>query len=51
MLYCTELDKNCDNITEEECNNGCCDSCLSCIVDNLELRLSDISEEFKSKIK
>ena len=25
MLYC-------DEVTSEECNNGCCDSCMFCIV-------------------
>ena len=31
MLYCLEFDKYCDEITDEECN-GCCDSCMFCVV-------------------
>ena len=33
MWYCTEFDRECDNVTEEECD-GCCDSCMFCVVDN-----------------
>lgn len=32
MLYCDEHDKDCNEVTSEECNNGCCDSCMFCIV-------------------
>lgn len=32
MLYCTEYDKDCADITPEECDDGCCDSCMFCIV-------------------
>lgn len=31
MLYCSELDKDCNEVKETECNN-CCDSCMSCEV-------------------
>lgn len=33
MLYCSELDKDCDAVTDEECNE-CCDGCMFCIVNN-----------------
>lgn len=32
MLYCDEYDKDCDDITVEECDNGCCDTCMFCVV-------------------
>lgn len=32
MLYCDEHDKDCNEVTSEECNNSCCDSCMFCIV-------------------
>lgn len=34
MLYCDEHDKDCSQVTSEECNcnDGCCDSCEFCIV-------------------
>ena len=32
MLYCDEYDKNCNEVTSEECDNGCCDSCMYCVV-------------------
>ena len=28
-MYCTELDKYCNEITNEECD-GCCDTCIFC---------------------
>ena len=28
-MYCTELDKYCNEITDEECD-GCCDTCIFC---------------------
>ena len=31
-LYCTEFNKNCDNVTNEECDS-CCDSCMFCEVE------------------
>lgn len=31
-LYCTEFNKNCDDITDEECDD-CCDSCMFCEVE------------------
>ena len=30
-MYCTELDKYCNEITDEECD-GCCDTCIFCDV-------------------
>lgn len=30
-MYCTEFDKYCDEITDEECND-CCDTCIFCDV-------------------
>lgn len=35
MLYCLEFDKECDEVTNKECDD-CCDSCMFCIVDNEE---------------
>ena len=32
MLYCDEYDKNCREVTSEECDNGCCDSCMYCVI-------------------
>lgn len=32
MLYCDEYDKACSEVTSEECDNGCCDSCMYCVV-------------------
>lgn len=32
MLYCDEYDKDCSEVTSEECNNGCCDSCMYRVV-------------------
>ena len=32
MLYCDEYDKDCSEVTSEECDNGCCDSCMYCVV-------------------
>lgn len=32
MLYCDEYDKDCDDVTFEECDNDCCDSCMFCVV-------------------
>lgn len=32
MLYCDEYDKDCDDITVEECDDGCCDTCMFCVV-------------------
>lgn len=32
MLYCDEYDKDCNDVTLEECEDGCCDSCMFCIV-------------------
>lgn len=32
MLYCDEYDKYCSEVTSEECDNGCCDSCMYCVV-------------------
>ena len=32
MLYCDEYDKDCSDITTEECDNDDCDSCIFCIV-------------------
>lgn len=32
MLYCDEYDKDCSDVTTEECDNGDCDSCIFCIV-------------------
>lgn len=32
MLYCDEHNKDCNEVTSEECNNSCCDSCMFCIV-------------------
>ena len=36
-MYCTELEKYCENITDEECDS-CCDNCMFCDVyyDNTE---------------
>ena len=32
MLYCDEYDKDCSEVTSEECDNSCCDSCMYCVV-------------------
>lgn len=32
MLYCNEYDKDC-NEASKECDNGCCDNCIFCVVD------------------
>lgn len=32
MLYCDEYDKICSKVTDEECDNGCCDNCMFCMV-------------------
>ena len=32
MLYCDEYDKDCIEVTSEECDNGCCDSCMYCVI-------------------
>lgn len=32
MLYCDEYDKDCSEVTSKECDNGCCDSCMHCVV-------------------
>lgn len=32
MIYCDEYDKDCNEVTPEECDNDCCDSCMFCIV-------------------
>ena len=32
MLYCDEYDKICSEVTDEECDNGCCDNCIFCMV-------------------
>lgn len=32
MLYCDEYDKDCNDVTFEECDNGCCDGCMFCVV-------------------
>lgn len=29
--WCDELDKPLDCITSDECDDGCCDSCMHCI--------------------
>lgn len=31
MLYCDEYDKGCSEVTSEECD-GCCDSCVFCVI-------------------
>ena len=28
MLYCDEYDKDCGKVTSEECDDGCCDTCM-----------------------
>lgn len=32
MLYCDEYDKDCSEVTSDECDNGCCDSCMYCVI-------------------
>lgn len=32
MLYCDKYDKDCSDVTTEECDNCGCDSCIFCIV-------------------
>ena len=32
MLYCDEYDKDCSDVTTEECDTGYRDSCIFCIV-------------------
>ena len=32
MLYCNEYDKDCSEVTSEECDNDCCDSCMYCVI-------------------
>ena len=32
MLYCDEYDKDWNDVTSDECEDGCCDSCMFCVV-------------------
>ena len=32
MLYCDGYNKDCSEVTSEECDNGCCDSCMYCVI-------------------
>lgn len=31
-MYCNEYGKDCSEVTSEECDNGCCDNCMYCVV-------------------
>lgn len=37
MLYCDEYDKDCSEVTSEECDNGCCDTCIFCDVSQVQI--------------